>query len=383
MIKLLIRRFVPDRSCRTTQARAQVGKLAGFVGILCNFILFLGKLILGILSGSVSITADALNNLTDVASSLVTLLGFHLSKRPADKDHPYGHGRYEYLSGLVVSVLTLFIGYELAKTSIVRIISPADADYSTLALILLVVCMLVKLWMFLFYRKLGILIQSTTLHATAADCRNDVLTTGAVLFGCLADAAWGLRIDSYVGLLVSIFILWSGIQCAQETISPLLGAQADENLSRQLSQMILSHDKIIGIHDLLIHDYGPDQRFATVHAELSAKYDPMLCHEIIDHIENEALRSMGIQLVIHFDPVADDDCELRNLQQSISGIVAEISPGLSIHDLRLDRHKRPHKLCFDLAIPFHIDSVYAEKQVRAKVLEHFPQYRIQIQVDRT
>lgn len=384
MTNLLLKLFIKDaRNTNKPAVRAAIGKLAGFVGIACNLLLFTGKLILGILCGSVSVTADALNNLTDAASSIVTLLGFQLAKRPADRDHPYGHGRYEYLAGLAVSVLMLFIGFELMKTSIIRIFNPADAVYSQLALILLGVSMLVKVWMCLFFRKLGKQISSSTLHAAASDSRNDVLATGAVLAGSFAQALWGLRIDSYIGLAVAVFILWSGIRSAKETASPLLGAQADEKLSRQLSQMILSHDKIIGIHDLLIHDYGPGQCYATVHAELSAQYDPMVCHDIIDHIENEAMHTLNIQLVIHFDPVSVDDNERVQVQQTVIKIIKGLDPALSVHDLRIDRRCHPHTLCFDLAIPYSADSASTEQQVREALGKQLPQYTIQIQVDRT
>ncbi len=384
MTNLLIKLFIKNNGgFHTSTVRASVGKLAGLVGILCNLFLFGGKLVLGILCGSVSMTADALNNLSDAASSIVTLLGFQLAKRPADKDHPYGHGRYEYLAGLAVSVLILFIGYELMKTSIIRIITPADATYSKLALILLGVSMLIKLWMCLFFRKLGKLIGSTTLYAASADSRNDVLATGAVLVGCVVEAFWDIQIDGYMGLAVALFILYSGICSAKETASPLLGAQTDEKMSRQLSEMILSHDKIIGIHDLLIHDYGPGQCYASVHAELSAQYDPMVCHDIIDHIENEAMRTLNIQLVIHFDPVSVDDNERVQVQQIVTDTINRIDTTLSVHDLRIDRKTHPHTVCFDLAVPYHMDGAAAQEQVRQALRQQLGKYEIQIQVDRT
>lgn len=384
MTNLLIKLFIKNNDgFHASAVRATVGKLAGLVGILCNLFLFGGKLVLGILCGSVSMTADALNNLSDAASSIVTLLGFQLAKRPADKDHPYGHGRYEYLAGLAVSVLILFIGYELMKTSIIRIITPADATYSKLALILLGVSMLIKLWMCLFFRKLGKLIGSTTLYAASADSRNDVLATGAVLVGCVVEAFWDIQIDGYMGLVVALFILYSGICSAKETASPLLGAQADEKMSRQLSEMILSHDKIIGIHDLLIHDYGPGQCYASVHAELSAQYDPMVCHDIIDHIENEAMRTLNIQLVIHFDPVSVDDNERVQVQQIVTDTINRIDTTLSVHDLRIDRKTHPHTVCFDLAVPYHMDGAAAQEQVRQALRQQLAKYEIQIQVDRT
>lgn len=381
---LFLRLFVKDRhNPKSPAVRTAIGKLAGFVGIGCNLLLFGGKLTLGILCGSVSVTADALNNLTDAASSIVTLVGFQLAKRPADKKHPYGHGRFEYLAGLMVSVLMLFIGYELMKTSVVRIFSPVHATYSQLALCVLGVSMLVKLWMSLFFRKLGKLIDSTTLQVAAADSRNDVLATGAVLGGSVLETWTNLQPDGYIGLAVALFILVSGIRAAKETASPLLGAQADAALSQQLSQMILSHDKIIGIHDLLIHDYGPGQCYASVHAELSAQYEPMVCHDILDHIENEALNTFNIQLVIHFDPVSVDDKERLQIQQSVLTIVQTIDSDLSVHDLRLDRNSTPHLVSFDLAIPFSADPQCTVQQVHTQLQKQLPHYDFQIQVDRT
>ena len=277
----------------------------------------------------------------------------------------------------------LFIGYELMKTSVVRIFSPVQANYSQLALGILGVSMLVKLWMSLFYRKLGKLIDSTTLQVAAADSRNDVLATSAVLVGSALETWTNLQPDGYIGLAVALFILISGIQAAKETASPLLGAQADAALSKQLSQMILSHDKIIGIHDLLIHDYGPGQCYASVHAELSAQYEPMVCHDILDHIENEALNTLNIQLVIHFDPVSVDDQERLQIQQAVTTTVQAIDPELSVHDLRLDRNSSPYLVSFDLAVPFSADYQCTIQQVHAQLQKKLPLYQFQIQVDRT
>lgn len=384
MTELLLRLFVKNRRDTSSPAvRTVIGQLAGSVGIGCNLLLFAGKLLAGILSGSVAITADALNNMTDAVSSIVTLAGFQLAKRPADQDHPYGHGRYEYLSGLAVSMLILFIGFELLKSSVSKIFQPTDSQYSVLAVMILLVCMGVKLWMSLFFRQLSKKISSAALQATSIDSRNDVIATGAVLVGCLTEYWFHVQVDGYVGATVSLFILYSGIKSAKQTISPLLGSQADETLIRQLSEVITSHDKILGIHDLLIHDYGPGQRYASVHAELSAQYDPMVCHEIIDHIENEVMNTLSIQLVIHFDPVPVDDNERVQLQQAITKTVQQIDRRFSVHDLRIDR--KAHAIYFDLAIPFglQLEQELLRQQIRKGLDAKWHRYDLLLQIDRT
>ena len=385
MTKLLLRLFVKNHhDTQSPAVRTAIGQMAGGVGIGCNLLLFAGKLLAGILSGSVAITADAFNNLSDAASSIVTLLGFQLARRPADKHHPYGHGRYEYLSGLAISVLILFMGLELLKSSVSKIISPGVSQSSTLVIGILIASMGLKLWMSLFYRRLGRKINSTTLLAAFTDSKNDVITTGAVLLSCLVESVFQLHVDGYAGAAVSLFILYSGMQSAKQTISPLLGSQADEAMIHQLSQIITSHDKIMGIHDLLVHDYGPGQCYASVHAELSAQYDPMQCHEIIDHIENEVLQTMNIQLVIHFDPVSMDDQERVQLQAQVEQAVKAVDPAMSVHDLRLDRNEHPHLVCFDLVIPYSlaISPEQAQSLIRDALPKSAKGYRFQIQIDR-
>ena len=332
--------------------RAAYGKLAGFVGIVCNLLLFAGKLLAGILSGSVAITADAVNNLSDASSSLVTLLGFKLAERPADEEHPYGHARIEYLSGLAVAALILIIGVELAKNSFEKILHPETVAFSFLTLGILIASILVKLWMALFCHTLGKRIGSTTLAATAADSRNDVITTAAVLLGCLLGHFFGWKIDGYIGLLVALFILWSGIGIAKDTISPLLGEQADPELVRRISDLILSHEKILGIHDLMVHDYGPGQCFASVHAEMAVSDDPLTCHDIIDDIERDALRELRVHLVIHYDPIVTDDEELNRMHALVEQEIKAIDPALTIHDFRMVRGPGHTNLIFDLVIPF-------------------------------
>lgn len=386
MTKLLLKLFVKDyKDVKNPSVRYATGRFAGIIGILCNCLLFAGKMLVGFFTASVSVTADALNNLMDAASSVVTLFGFHLARRPADPDHPYGHGRYEYLSGLAVSVLILFVGFELFKTSVIKIIEPAVSEYSFLSLAVLASCMLVKLWMSLFFHTCGKRIDSQALIAAAVDSRNDIIATGVVLVGCVFEYYLNIRIDGYMGLAVSLFILYSGIQSAKQTVSPLLGAQADETLIRELSELILSHDKIIDIHDLLIHDYGPGQRYASVHAELSAHYDAMVCHEILDHIENEVRRKLNIHLVIHFDPVSVDDEERVRLQQTVTAVLQDIHPALSIHDLRIDRKTEPATVCFDLEIPYNLDMEpeIIRQQLTNQLLDRKLHYQIHMQIDRT
>ncbi|MBR5816795.1 MAG: cation transporter, partial [Anaerotignum sp.] len=286
MTSLLLRLFVKNyQNTDDMMVRASIGKLAGATGIVCNIILFAGKLLAGILAGSVAIIADAVNNLSDASSSVVTLLGFRLAQMPADEDHPYGHARYEYLSGLMVAVLILVIGVELVKSSVGKIISPEPIDFSMITVGILVASVVVKLWMSLFFGTLGKKINSLTLEATSADSRNDVISTVAVLAGCLIGHFFHVNIDGYVGLVVAVFILYSGVNIVKETISPLLGEQAAEEVLEKIKALVLSHEQVLNVHDLLVHDYGPGRCFASIHVEVSAHIDPLTAHDIIDAIE--------------------------------------------------------------------------------------------------
>ena len=365
MTELLLRLFVKNnRDTDDPVVRGAYGRLAGIVGIVCNLLLFAGKLVAGTLAGAVSITADAVNNLSDASSSLVTLLGFKLAERPADEEPPYGHARMEYLSGLLVAVLILVIGVELAKSSIQKILHPEAVEFSVLTLCVLVASILVKLWMCLFCRKLGKRIDSTTLEATAADSRNDVITTSAVLLGCLAGHFFHWKIDGGVGALVALFILASGWSIAKETISPLLGKQADPELVRRISDLVLSHPKILGIHDLMVHDYGPGQCFASVHAEMDMHEDPMDCHDILDDIERDAMRDLRVHLVIHYDPIVTDDKELNHMRALVEKELQALDPRLSMHDFRMVRGPQHTNLIFDLAVPFDLSGKTAELKRR-------------------
>ena len=367
MTRLLLKLFVTEMD--TPDGRARVGALAGAVGIVCNLLLFLGKVLAGWLSGSVAIAADGFNNLSDAAASIVTLLGFRFSRKPADAHHPYGHARAEYLSGLCVAVLILFIGVELGKTSVSKIFSPAAVEFSAVTFWVLAGSIAMKLWMSLFVGKLGKLIGSGTLAATAADSRNDVIATAAVLVSCLAGHFFHIAIDGWTGLCVAAFILWSGYGIARETMSALLGEQADGELVEKLTAMVLRHEGILGIHDLLIHDYGPGRCFASAHVELSAEEDPLVCHEIIDHLECDALRELNVHLVIHHDPVAVNDAEWGRLRSAVEAIAAEVDGRLSVHSFRLVRGRGMPRLVFDLAVPYGVDQEAVRRKLRERMVE--------------
>lgn len=365
MTGLLLRLFVKNHNdTENPVVRSAYGKLAGAVGIVCNLLLFAGKLLAGILSGSVAVTADAVNNLSDASSSLVTLLGFKLAERPADEEHPYGHARIEYISGLVVAALILLIGAELAKSSFSKILHPETVEFSLLTLGVLIGSILVKLWMALFCRKLGRRIDSTTLLATSADSRNDVISTAAVLVGCLAGYFFDVKLDGYIGMAVALFIIWSGCSIAKDTISPLLGEQASGELVRNISDLILSHEKILGIHDLMVHDYGPGNCFASVHAEMDSAEDPLTCHDIIDDIERDALRELRVHLVIHYDPIITDDEELNAARALVEQEIRSIDESLSLHDFRMVRGPGHTNLIFDLVIPYSMEDRKAELKAR-------------------
>ena len=369
MTKLLLRLFVKDPD--TPDGRARVGSLAGAVGILCNLLLFLGKVTAGLLSGSVAIAADGWNNLTDAASSIVTLLGFRFSRKPADAHHPFGHARAEYLSGLCVAVLILFIGTELARGSVDKILEPKPVEFTAVTFGVLAASIAVKLWMSLFVGKLSRLIDSKALAATSVDSRNAVIATSAVLLCCLVGHFFRLRIDGWTGLAVAVFILRSGYVIARETVSILLGEQADRELVEKLQSLVLRHEEILGIHDLLIHDYGPGRCFASAHVELSAEEDPLVCHEIIDHLECDALEELNVRLVIHFDPVAVNDAEWERLHSVVEQIVAEIDPQLSVHSFRLDRTQSVPRLVFDVSIPYGMTG--QEPQLRDRITDALEQ----------
>ena len=353
----LLKKYVQKRGKPGDLAvRTACGRLSGWVGIVCNALLCAAKLTVGTLSGSVSITADAVNNLSDAAGSVVTLIGFQMASKPADREHPYGHDRMEYLSGLVVAALILLIGAELVKTSVQKILHPAAVECSAAMIAVLLASIAVKLAMALFNRDLGRIIGSSALEATAADSRNDVLATAAVLAACLIGRFTGLDLDGWIGLAVALFILWSGVQIARDTISPLLGAAPDAQLVRQLTAAITAHPDVLGIHDLMVHDYGPGRRFASVHVEMDARTDVLHAHEVIDGIERAVKKEQNIDLVIHYDPVVTDDAELAALRAAIERAIHGFDPRLSVHDFRMVRGTQHTNVIFDMVVPEQLQS---------------------------
>lgn len=352
MTKVLLRLFVkgyenPDAPF----VRTQVGKLSGAVGIVCNFLLFAMKLAVGMISGSVAITADAMNNLSDATSAVVTLVGFKLAEKPADEDHPYGHARYEYLSGLAVAAMIVVIGFELAKTSVQKLFAPSAVELTLPAVTVLVGSILVKLWMYLFNRGLGKHIRSSALLATAADSRNDAFSTTVVLAAALVERFSGWKIDGVMGLGVALFILYSGAMLARETISPLLGETASPELRELIVGVVTAQPKVLGYHDLMVHDYGPGQRFASMHVEMDQSEDPLECHELIDDLERQCLDRHNIHLVLHYDPIVTGDEELNRLRGTVEALLKKQDPKISIHDFRMVRGKEHTNLIFDAAMP--------------------------------
>ena len=352
MTNLLLHLFVKDAdNTENPKVRAAIGTLSGLVGIVCNLLLFTFKLLVGTLTCSVSITADAMNNLSDASGSIVTFIGFRVADKPADEHHPYGHARAEYLSGLGVAALILVIGIELVKTSVKKIFAPTPVEFTTVAAVVLLASIAVKFWMNLFNRSLAKRIDSTALMATAADSRNDCITTFAALVAAVVEKLTHIPVDGWIGLAVALFILYSGLNLAKDTISPLLGENADPELREKIVDYIVSQPKVLGYHDLMVHDYGPGQRFASLHVEMDCREDPMDCHELIDDMERECLRSHNVHLVIHYDPVVIDDPVLTALKAKVQCLLQAKDSRLSLHDFRMVPGKRHMNLVFDVALP--------------------------------
>ena len=351
MTEFLLRSFVKNADdVENPKIREKYGILSSAVGIFCNILLFVGKFILGTITNSIAVTADAFNNLSDVGSSLVTVIGFKLAAKPADAEHPFGHGRIEYLSGLFVSFLILLVGLEIGKNSIGKIISPEAVEFSFAAVIGLIMSIAVKLWLGLFNKKLGKKINSSVMEATAVDSISDAVSTSATLISVIAAAFTDFAIDGFIGLLVTVMILKAGISAAQDTLSPLLGQKADPELVAELQDRLLSYEGIIGIHDLIVHDYGPGRRFASVHAEVPANQNMLKSHDVIDNAEREVGRALNIELIIHMDPI-ETDCEASNQMKIIvAEKVREIDENFTIHDFRMVCGGELTNLIFDICV---------------------------------
>ena len=352
MTNLLLHLFAPEQAAGdSSRYRSKIGRLSGIVGILCNALLCILKLIVGSLSGSVSITADAMNNLSDSTSSLVTLAGFKLAEMPADQKHPYGHARFEYLSGLAVAAMILLIGVELLKTSVHKIFHPESIEFSLWVVAVLIASIAVKLWLFVFNRKLGTQIHSSTLLATALDSRNDTISTGAVLVAACVEAVSGWRIDGYVGLAVAAFIIYSGITMGMETISPLLGENSNPEAQRAILSTLAACPEVLGNHDLMVHDYGPNMCFASVHVEMDAREDPLKSHEIVDNLERICREQYHILLTIHYDPIVVGDPLTDQTRQEVLSLLKQKDQRITMHDFRMVPGEGHTNLIFDAVLP--------------------------------
>ena len=384
MTSWLIRTFVPNAGDTWDPAvRTRYGLVASMTCIVCNLLLCMGKGAVGLVSGSVSIVADAVNNLSDASSNVVSLLGFKLASRPADEDHPYGHGRYEYLAGLVVAVLVCAIGINLVGSSVEKIMSPEPTEFGPAVVIVLVGSMAVKLWMATFNRRLGRAISSETLEAPAVDSRNDVIATAAVLASAVVSQLVGIDLDGWAGLAVGGFILWSGIQLVREAVSPLLGKVPDPAYVEHIRDKIMSYPGVLGTHDLMVHDYGPGRQFASAHVEMAAEGNPLDQHDLLDNIEQDFKDDEGLVMTLHFDPIVTNDPQVRDMRHWIDLAVKDIDERLSIHDLRCVPGPTHTNVIFDCVRP--TDCALSASELRARVSElvrdHYPRAVCKITVD--
>lgn len=377
MIQLFIRRWISDEDPNDPAVRRRCGTRAGGVGILLNSILFLCKLLAGFLTGSIAVVADAFNNLSDAASSVITLVGFRLAGQAADEDHPFGHGRMEYLSGLVVALAILLMGFELGKSSLEKLFHPQPLSFSWPAVAILVLAVAVKVWMYFFNRALGRRLDSQAMLATAADSLSDSAATTVVLLATLAGHFLQLQIDGLAGLLVAAFILKTGWEAAKDTLDPLLGRPMDPELAKDIDELVLSHPYILGIHDLIYHDYGPGRAMMSFHAEVPADSDLLEVHDIIDHIERELKAKHHIETVIHMDPVVNDErtCALR---EQITALAKALGAALSIHDFRITAGPLSTNILFDVVVPYGFPLTDAQvlqeltREIRALSPKYFP-----------
>lgn len=363
MGKLLIKLFVRDyENTEDPKVRESYGKFAGVVGIISNLFLCIMKILIGVFSGSIAIIADGINNMADASSSIITLVGFRLASKPEDEDHPYGHARIEYLTGLFVSILIIVLGVQLFKTSLEKIFNPDTLEFSYITIITLVIAIAVKLWQSLFNISIGKKINSLTLIATGADSRNDVIATSAVLVSVLVVKFTGLQIDGYMGCLVALFIIWSGIQLVRDTISPLLGEAPDDDLVKAITETVKKEPSILGIHDLMVHNYGPGKIFASIHVEVDADGDLMKSHDMIDNIERIVKESLRIEFVIHMDPVKTNDPLIHRMKAVISEAFAPLDGVENIHDFRIVPGPTHTNIIFDVVLS--MECRYTEKEIQ-------------------
>ena len=383
MIRQLIQHMIPEGTNTGDPAvRSRCGMVAGGVGIGLNLLLFLGKLLAGALTASIAVVADAFNNLSDAGSSVITLVGFRLASQEADEEHPFGHGRMEYLAGLLVSLAILLVGFELGKTSVEKILHPEAVDFSWLSVGILAASIAMKLWMYFFNRELGRRLEAPSMAATAADSLSDATATALVLISTLVGHWFHVQIDGFAGVVVALFILKAGWDSAKDTLDPLLGRPMDPGLAEDIDKLVLSHPNILGIHDLVYHDYGPGRAMMSFHAEVPADGDLLEIHDVIDHIERELKEKHHIETVIHMDPVVNDE-RTAGLRAQVEELAHKIDPVLSIHDLRITAGPRHTNVIFDVLVPYGFR--LTDRQVREELIRGVRslggQYYAVIQVD--
>ena len=385
MTDLILRIFVRDhKNTEDPAVRDKCGRVAGAVGIVTNFLLFLMKIIVGTAFHSVSVTADAVNNLTDSGSSVVTPIGFKMASKPADEKHPFGHARIEYLSGVIVSFIVIFLGLQLGMSSVEKILTPEENALTPVALVVLVISILAKLWQCLFYRKVGRMIKSESVEATSKDSRNDVIATSVVLLGAVITMLTGVNLDGYMGAAVALFIVFSGVQLTISTADPLLGQAPEGELVQTITEKMLSYPGIIGMHDLAVHNYGVGRCFASAHCEVDAKNDILVSHDLIDNIERDFSRDLGIHMVIHLDPVIVGDARTDALHCKVQSLVTALYPTVTIHDFRVIWGVTHSNIVFDAAVPFAVkdsDAVITQK-LEAEIQKLDPDYRTVVTIDR-
>ena len=385
MVNFLIRLFIPDsQKINDPVVRGRYGILAGGMGILLNLCLFCSKFFAGFFTGSIAITADAFNNLSDAGSSVVTLAGFKMASMPADREHPFGHRRLEYLSGLAISAAILLVGLELGKSSVEKIIHPEAVRMGILPMVILICSILVKLWMAYFNRSLGKRISSSAMMATAADSLTDAAATSAVLVGMAVGHLSGRLIDGYIGLLVAAFILYSGFTTARDSLSPLLGQAPDKEFVASIQQAAMAHPEILGIHDLIVHDYGPGRRIISFHAEVPSNRDILETHDVIDHLEMELRERFQCDVTVHMDPIVIDNAVINALRSQVTKVVKGIDPHLTIHDFRMVDGPTHANLIFDVMAPYQFRMSDSEliETVQQKIKALDPRYFAVVQIDK-
>ena len=385
MVSLLARFFIKNQNdAKDPAARQAYGILCGAVGIFLNLCLFAGKFLAGTLSNSIAITADAFNNLSDAGSSIITLIGFKMAGQKPDPSHPFGHGRIEYISGLLVSVIILLMGAELLKSSVSKILRPEEMVFSPVVLGILLCSILVKCYMFLYNRKLGKRLDSAAMLATATDSLSDMLATSVVLAATLIGHLTSLTIDGWCGVLVGLFICYAGFGAAKDTISPLLGQAPDKEFVRQINDIVMSYSDVLGIHDLIVHNYGPGRVLISLHAEVPADGELLALHDTIDTIEHELRNTLHCHAVIHMDPVCTGDEQTMRLKALVTGYLKEISSAVSMHDFRIVAGPTHTNLIFDVAVPYYFplpDNELSEK-IKARIRQDNPSYFAVIDIDK-